>query len=156
MKTNDTQYWKMLEERYFAGTTTDEEERLLLHFAATTRDPAFRHLQAVLGFVCAERRQAKVAQSRRPAAFLRPTLKIYRRAAAAIVFLALGTTAVLHTISSLPLGTAGDENLVAYVGGQRITDKEQVISLMESTMQTMGTDTDIADQQLQDMLETLN
>ena len=52
MNHNDTQYWKSLEERYFAGTATDEEERLLLQFAATTSDPAFRPLQAVLGLVC--------------------------------------------------------------------------------------------------------
>ena len=45
---------------------------------------------------------------------------------------------------------------MAYVGGQRITDETQIISLMDSTLLAMGTGTDIADQQLQDMLETLD
>lgn len=156
MNNNDTQYWKLLEERYFAGTATDEEERLLLRFAATTRDPAFRQLQAVLGFVCAERRQAQAAPKKPASKFLRPTPKFYWRAAAAVVLIALGTTTALRTIDSMQRNMTADESLVAYVGGKRITDKEQVISLMDSTMQAMGTGTDIADQQLQDMLETLN
>lgn len=149
MNHNDTQYWKMLEERYFDGTATDDEERLLLRFAAATTDPAFRELQAVLGFVSAERRQSKTARSRRRAVIL-------RYAAAAVVFLAVGITALLRTVSTVSLSTAPEENIVAYVGGQRITDETEVISLMNSTLQAMGTDTDIADQQLQDMLETLN
>lgn len=149
MEHNDTQYWKMLEERYFEGTATDEEERLLIHFAATTTDSAFRELQAVLGFVCAERRQSKSVSSKHRTA-------VFRYAAAAAVLLAVGTTAFLHTVSTVSIFTAPEEDIVAYVGGQRVTDEAEVISLMNSTLQAMGTDTDIADQQLQDMLETLD
>lgn len=149
MNSNDTLYWKMLEERYFDGTATDEEERLLLHFAATTTDPAFRELQAVLGFVCAERRQSKSVRSRRRTA-------VFRYAAAAAVLLAVGTTAILHTVSAGSFATTPEEDIVAYVGGQRITDEAEIISLMDSTLLAMGTGTDMADQQLQDMLETLD
>lgn len=149
MNSNDTQYWKMLEERYFDGTATDEEERLLLHFAATTTDPAFRELQAVMGFVCAERRQSKSVRSKRKMA-------VFRYAAAAAVLLAVGTTSILHTISAESFSTTPEEDIVAYVGGQRITDEAQIITLMDSTLLAMGADTDIAEQQLQDMLETLD
>lgn len=149
MNRNDTQYWKRLEERYFDGTATDEEERLLMQFAATTRDPAFRPLQAVLGFVCAERQQSKSARRKR-------RMEPLRHAAAAVVLLAVGTTALTRTFDLTVDSEPHDETLVAYVGGQRITDKAQIISLMDSTMQAMGTDTDIADQQLRDMLETLD
>ena len=93
MNHNATQYWKMLEERYFDGTATDEEERLLLHFAATTTDPAFRELQAVLGFVCAERRQSRSTLNKR-------RMAVFRYAAAAAVLLAVGTTTILHTIGT--------------------------------------------------------
>lgn len=148
MNHNDTQYWKMLEERYFDGTATDEEERLLLHFAATTTDPAFRELQAVLGFVCAERRQSKSVRSKR-------RMALFRYAAAAVL-LAVGTTTILRTIGTESFSTTPEEDIVAYVGGQRITDEAEIISLMDSTLLAMGTGTDIADQQLQDMLETLN
>lgn len=149
MNHNDTQYWKMLEERYFDGSATDEEERLLLHFAATTRDPAFRELQAVLGFVSAERRQRKSVRRRR-------RMVVFRYAAAAMVFLAVGITTMLSTFSTDDFSTAPEEDIVAYVGGQRIIDEAQIITLMDSTLLAMGTDTDIAEQQLQDMLETLD
>lgn len=149
MNHNDTQYWKSLEERYFAGTATDEEERLLLQFAATTSDPAFRPLQAVLGFVCVERRQIKTARRRRRMGAL-------RYAAAAAVLLAVGVTTILRTICTAPLTATAEEGLVAYVGGQRVTDEAQIIALMNSTLETMGDETDLAEQQLQDMLETLD
>lgn len=149
MNRNDTQYWRMLEERYFDGTATDEEERLLLQFAATTTDPAFRELQAVLGFVCAERKQHKTARRKR-------SMGLIRHAAAAVVLLAIGATAVVRTVNTVSLTDGGSEGMVAYVGGERITDEAQIISLMDSTLQSMGTGTDIAEQQLQDMLETLN
>lgn len=149
MNSNNTPYWKMLEERYFDGTATDEEERLLLRFAATTTDPAFHELQAVLGFVCAERRQSKAARRKRRKA-------VFRYAAAAVVVLAVGVTAILHSVSTELISTAPEEDMVAYVGGQRITDEAEILSLMNSTLQDMGTDIDIADQQLQDMLETLD
>lgn len=139
----------MLEKRYFDGTASDEEERLLLHFAATTTDPAFRELQAVLGFVCTERKQHKTARRKR-------SMGLIRHAAAAVVFLAVGTTAIFRTVSTAPFTDGSSEGMVAYVGGVRITDEEQIISLMDSTLQSMGTGTDIAEQQLQDMLETLN
>ena len=149
MNHNDTQYWKSLEERYFAGTATDEEERLLLQFAATTSDPAFRPLQAVLGFVCVERRQTKTARRRRRMGAL-------RYAAAAAVLLAVGVTTILRTISTAPLTATAEEGLVAYVGGQRVTDEAQIIALMNSTLETMGDETDMVELQLQDMLETLD
>lgn len=148
MNSNDTQYWKTLEERYFAGTATDEEERRLLQFAATTSDPAFRPLQAVLGFVCAERRQFQIDRRRR-------RMTVMRYAAAAVVLVAVGATALFRTISIAPLTAASEDGLVAYVGGQRVTDEAQIIALMNSTLDAMGDDTDLAEQQLRDMLETL-
>lgn len=149
MNSHDSLYWKTLQDRYFAGTATDEEERLLLQFAATTTDPAFRPLQAVLGFVCAERRQIKTIRRRR-------RMTVMRYAAAAVVLMAVGVTALLRTISMAPLTAAPEDGLVAYVGGQRVTDEAQIIALMNSTLETMGDDTDIVEQQLQDMLDTFD
>lgn len=149
MNRNDTLYWKSLEERYFAGTATDEEERLLMQFAATTSDPAFRPLQAVLGFVCVERRQMKAVRRRR-------RMSTLRYAAAAVALVAVGVTAILRTISIAPLTAAPEEGFVAYVGGQRVTDEAQIISLMNATLDAMGDDTDLAERQLRDMLETLD
>ena len=156
MNSNNTQYWKMLEERYFDGTATDEEERLLLRFAATTTDPAFHELQAVLGFVCAERSQSKAERRQSKAERRKRRMAVFRYAAAAAVILAVGVAAILRSVSTEPLPAAAEEDIVAYVGGQRITDEAEILSLMNSTLEAMGTDTDIADQQLQDMLETLD
>lgn len=155
MNSNNTQYWKMLEERYFDGTATDEEERLLLRFAATTTDPAFHELQAVLGFVCAERRQSKAERRQSKAERRKRRMAVFRYAAAAVI-LAVGVAAILRSVSTEPFPAAAEEDIVAYVGGQRITDEAEILSLMNSTLEAMGTDTDIADQQLQDMLETLD
>lgn len=160
MNNKDSQYWRSLEQRYFDATATDEEERLLMHFAATTTDPAFRELQAVLGFVCAERQPVKAARRK-------GQWRTFRRAAAAVLFLgmvggAAFRIATLTPTSTSPLpepavamNTEPDEDLVAYVAGQRITDEALIIAMVNSTLQEMNEDTDIAEEQLRDMLETL-
>lgn len=58
MKENkyNKEYWLDLQQRYFDAETTDEEERLLKSFAASTDDNDFSELQAVMGFACAKKK----------------------------------------------------------------------------------------------------
>lgn len=138
--TYDKTYWLRLAERYFEAETTSDEEAALRLYVTGNDDPDFDELRAVMGYSAVARR---LAEPRKPAFRLRRIV-----AAAAVVLLLIGV--------AVPLLAPGDE-YVAYVGGKRITDKEKVMQLMQNDMQSMtATDDDVIEQQMQDMLGTID
>ena len=112
---------KQLLERYYNGTTTNDEERLIRIFLASpaANGGVFDADRAVMGFLCTKR-----AKCRRTKAF-----KWIPIAAAACITIAIG----LWTYDYL---TTPD--YIAYVNGQEYTNEQFVITNMEQTMKTVG------------------
>ena len=144
MDNKEKQYWLQLSERYFEAETTDEEERQLRAFAATTDDPDFR---ATMGYLAVGRRQTAKA---RPAKSLALTIGRYAGIAASVL-LVFGLTWFVIGQRAVP------EDCVAYVHGQRVDDPNRVIALMQVNLQEMNMDAadDPVENQLRDMFETL-
>jgi hypothetical protein len=144
--TTDKTYWKALEERYFEGLTTKEEERLLRQFLTTemAQTEDFEELRAVMGFLAmgkAERKQKQIPLWRSP--------KVMRWSAAAC-FLLLAGIGVYHL---MPRTT-----YVAYVDGRRTTDKMEVLAQMHGVMTDINADTPTSTMEasMSDLLNTLN
>lgn len=134
-------YWLELQERYFEAETTTEEEQMLMQFAATTTDQDFQELKAVMGFVCAQKAQRPVEASPKTTT-RRKSGALLRNAIAAVFILTIAISAVVH-FNKTP-------DCIAYVGGERITDKAQVEQLMNDAVGEMCTQ-DIAEAQLAEM-----
>ena len=144
--TTDKTYWKTLEERYFEGLTTKEEERLLRQFLTTemAQTEDFEELRAVMGFLAmgkAERKQKQIPLWRSPKAM---------RWSAAACFLLLAGIGVYHL---MPRTT-----YVAYVDGRRTTDKMEVLAQMHGVMADINADTPTSTMEasMSDLLNTLN
>ena len=144
--TTDKTYWKALEERYFEGLTTKEEERLLRQFLSTemAQTEDFEELRAVMGFLAmgkAERKQKQIPLWRSP--------KVMRWSATAC-FLLLAGIGVYHL---MPRTT-----YVAYVDGRRTTDKMEVLAQMHGVMADINADTPTSTMEasMSDLLNTLN
>ena len=144
--TTDKTYWKALEERYFEGLTTKEEERLLRQFLTTeeAQSEDFEELRAVMGYLAmgkAERKQKQIPLWRSP--------KVMRWSAAAC-FLLLAGIGVYHL---MPRTT-----YVAYVDGRRTTDKMEVLAQMHGVMADINADTPTSTMEasMSDLLNTLN
>lgn len=144
--TTDKTYWKALEERYFEGLTTKEEERLLRQFLSTemAQTEDFEELRAVMGYLAmgkAERKQKQIPLWRSP--------KVMRWSVAAC-FLLLAGIGAYHL---MPRTT-----YVAYVDGRRTTDKMEVLAQMHGVMADINADTPTSTMEasMSDLLNTLN
>ena len=144
--TTDKTYWKTLEERYFDGLTTEEEERLLRQFLATemAQTEDFEELRAVMGYLAvgkAERKQKQIPLWRSP--------KVLKWSAAACFFI-LGGIGIYHLQSRT--------TYIAYVDGHRTTNKMEVIAQMHSVMADINADTPTSTMEasMSDLLNTLN
>ena len=144
--TTDKTYWKTLEERYFDGLTTDEEERLLRQFLATeeAQTAEFEELRAVMGYIAmgkVEHKKKVVPRWRRP--------EVVRWSAAACLVI-LGGVGLLHL---MPRTT-----YVAYIDGHRTTDKTEVLAQMHSIMVDINADSPTATMEasMSNLLNTLN
>lgn len=144
----DKQYWMDLCAKYFDAETTEGEEAQLRDFAATTEDPDFDELRAVMGFLAMERKMErgsmKIAQS--------TSNRSYWRIAgvAASFLLVVGLAAFWPKASAEP-------DCVAYVNGQVVTNPDQVMELMQQTMHDLTADLtlDPIESQLREMFEVL-
>lgn len=144
--TTDKTYWKILEERYFDGLTTDEEERLLHQFLATeeAQTAEFEELRAVMCYVAmgkVEHKKKVVPLWRRP--------EVVRWSAVACLVI-LGGIGLLHL---MPRTT-----YVAYIDGRRTTNKMEVIAQMHSVMSDVNADTPTSEMEasMSNLLNTLN
>lgn len=146
MKENERTYqqWKELAERYFEAQTTDVEEEALARFLATpaSQGKEFDELRAVMGFVATGRAIHKRQRMRRV------RLRYYAAAAAITGVLAL--TAVWQV-------TERTNVCVAYINGERYTDKEIVFSEAMKSIDKVRHDLpqETVQEQLSDIFQTI-
>ena len=134
--------WQEVVNRYFDGETSEEEDRLLRRFLATEagQGSEFDEVRAVMSVFAAEK---AVKQTRNKSRKLWPWL-----AAACVAGLAwLLWTSIEGT----------QDVCVAYVNGQKITDRNEVLALMQESwddieMQETG---NTVEEQLTDLFNTL-
>ena len=146
MKENERTYqqWKELAERYFEAQTTDVEEEALARFLATpaSQGKEFDELRAVMGFVATGRAIHNRQRTRRV------RLRYYAAAAAITGVLAL--TAVWQV-------TERTNVCVAYINGERYTDKEIVFSEAMKSIDKVRHDLpqETVQEQLSDIFQTI-
>lgn len=146
MKENERTYqqWKELAERYFEAQTTDVEEEALARFLATpaSQGKEFDELRAVMGFLATGRAIHKRQRMRRV------RLRYYAAAAAITGVLAL--TAVWQV-------TERTNVCVAYINGERYTDKEIVFSEAMKSIDKVRHDLpqETVQEQLSDIFQTI-
>lgn len=146
MKENERTYqqWKELAERYFEAQTTDVEEEALARFLATpaSQGKEFDELRAVMGFVATGRAIHNRQRIRRV------RLRYYAAAAAITGVLAL--TAVWQVAQRTNV-------CVAYINGERYTDKEIVFSEAMKSIDKVRHDLpqETVQEQLSDIFQTI-
>lgn len=146
MKENERTYqqWKELAERYFEAQTTDVEEEALARFLATpaSQGKEFDKLRAVMGFIATGR----AIHNRQRTRGVR--LRYYAAAAAITGVLAL--TAVWQVAQRTNV-------CVAYINGERYTDKEIVFSEAMKSIDKVRHDLpqETVQEQLSDIFQTI-
>lgn len=146
MKENERTYqqWKELAERYFEAQTTDIEEEALARFLATpaSQGKEFDEVRAVMGFVATGRAIHNRQRTRRV------RLRYYAAAAAITGVLAL--TAVWQVAERTNV-------CVAYINGERYTDKEIVFSEAMKSIDKVRHDLpqETVQEQLSDIFQTI-
>lgn len=128
-----------LSERYFRAETSAAEEEWLRHFVLSPQGsgPEWDELRAVLSFTAMGRQLHHATRHPMPATAVtgRCHRPLYRAAAVlAVALLGTGAWWTAHRTTDEPADVC-----VAYVGGQRITDRAQVMALMHESMSDIGT-----------------
>ena len=155
-------------ERYFEAQTSEEEEFALKCFAASAEaeaDPRFDELRAVMGLAAVGRRinaqtSSVCTAGMQPSVRLepsaqtrtrRPVLRLVRTFSAAAACVAVVAGASMLFLHREP-------ECVAYIGGQRTTDPQQVTLAMHRSMEQMGQTADVptVENQLNEMFQQLD
>lgn len=138
------QQWKELAERYFEAQTTDVEEEALARFLATpaSQEKEFDELRAVMGFVATGRAIHNRQRTRR--------VRLRYYAAAAAITGVLAMTAVWQVAQRTNV-------CVAYINGERYTDKEIVFSEAMKSIDKVRHDLpqETVQEQLSDIFQTI-
>ncbi len=126
------QYWEMLIQRYFEAETTEAEEKKLRSFLSTSPglDSRYDEVRAVMGYLAVGRSLNKKKMARRPSRMIR-TMRHVGVAAS----LALMIGFVSFYWSDL---ISDRESYVAYVDGNKITDRAIVSQLMQESFAGVG------------------
>ena len=126
------QYWEMLIQRYFEAETTEAEEKELRSFLSTSPglDSRYDEVRAVMGYLAVGRSLNKKKMARRPSRMIR-TMRHVGVAAS----LALMIGFVSFYWSDL---ISDRESYVAYVDGNKITDRAIVSQLMQESFAGVG------------------
>ena len=146
MKENERTYqqWKELAERYFEAQTTDVEEEALARFLATpaSQGKEFDELRAVMGFVATGRAIHNRQRTR--------GVRFRYYAAAAAITGVLALTAVWQMAERTNV-------CVAYINGERYTDKEIVFSEALKSIDKVKHDLqqETVQEQLSDIFQTI-
>lgn len=113
-------------DRYFEGETTLDQERQLRQLLATTTDdsPDIAEARAVLGVT------KKIAGSRRRPYFKR--FVVSSVAASVIVAVLIGGAVLSRQQTQHPV-------MMAYVGGEKTTDTDDVLAIMHSQLSSIST-----------------
>lgn len=126
------QYWEMLIQRYFEAETTEAEVNELRSFLSTSPglDSRYDEVRAVMGYLAVGRSLNKKKMARRPSRMIR-TMRHVGVAAS----LALMIGFVSFYWSDL---ISDRESYVAYVDGNKITDRAIVSQLMQESFAGVG------------------
>ena len=147
---------RTLTDRFFDGDTTPEEEQELYDFYRQDDVPEdlrsnqelFRDLGALATLVPEVGEAPVPASNPEPARTLAPRRRWWMAAAAVAAVLIVG--GVLWQAGMGPSPTRWDEDeCVAYIYGQRVTDRNVVLGEMQKTMTAMTADgSDVVEEQL--------
>ena len=144
-----TEEWSQLVERYFEATLSDDEERELRLFLASdaSSSPIFDEAKAVIGYIATVKTRKQQGNTRKRNSIIG---QIARYSAAAAI---IGAIIVGIRYNSTP-----SEICVAYIDGERYTDRATVLAQMHKAMAHVSNNTSqySAQQQLSDIFGTLN
>ena len=130
-------YYIDLSERWFDALLTEDEERALKAFLASTDDPDFDEIKAVAGFF-ATGKTAYGAQeeNHRPARQRRTTHRL--------AWAAIAVAASLALVAAIGLYNQRQNQCYILAYGEKSTDKELALKSMEATLSSLfGTAPDI-------------
>lgn len=118
----DKEKYKNLMQRYWDAETTPEEERDLARYVARVDDPEFEELRGVLGYLSIGK-EKKVRKVR--------TVHLFP-----LVAVAASIAAVIAIGFSLRYSgaKADDELYICYSYGEKMTDNQQVMASVESSL----------------------
>lgn len=130
-------YYIDLSERWFDALLTEDEERALKAFLASTDDPDFDEIKAVAGFF-AKGKAVYGAQeeNHRPAR--------QRRTTHQLAWAAIAVAASLALVAAIGLYNQRQNQCYILAYGEKSTDKELALESMEATLSSLfGTAPDI-------------
>ena len=160
---------RTLTERFFDGDTTPEEEQELYDFYRQDDIPKdlrsnqelFRDLAALATLAPSNRvgaapvpaRKSVPARDLSPGRDLTPHRSLWWMAAAAVAVVLIAGGGIIWRAGTGPAPTPWDEDeCVAYIYGQRVTDRDMVLGEMQKTMTAMTADgSDVVEEQLKAM-----
>ena len=146
------QYWEMLIQRYFEAETTEAEENELRSFLSTSPDLDSRYdeVRAVMGYLAMGRSLNKKKMARRPSRMIR-TMRHVGVAASLALMIGFVSFYWSDLISER-------ESYVAYVDGNKITDRAIVSQLMQESFAVVGIGEpkEDAEAQLMEMFTVIN
>lgn len=130
-------YYIDLSERWFDALLTEDEERVLKAFLASTDDPDFDEIKAVAGFFAMGKAvYGAQEENHRPAR--------QRRTAHRLAWAAIAVAASLALVAAIGLYNQRQNQCYILAYGEKSTDKELALESMEATLSSLfGTAPDI-------------
>lgn len=130
-------YYIDLSERWFDALLTDDEERALKAFLASTDDPDFNEIKAVAGFFATGKAvYGAQEENHRPARQRRTTHRL--------AWAAIAVAASLALVAAIGLYNQRQNQCYILAYGEKSTDKELALESMEATLSSLfGTAPDI-------------
>ena len=130
-------YYIDLSERWFDALLTEDEERALKAFLASTDDPDFDEIKAVAGFFATGKAMyGAQEENHRPARQRRTTHRL--------AWAAIAVAASLALVAAIGLYNQRQNQCYILAYGEKSTDKELALESMEATLSSLfGTAPDI-------------
>ena len=130
-------YYIDLSERWFDALLTEDEERTLKAFLASTDDPDFDEIKAVAGFFATGKAvYGAQEENHRPARQRRTTHRL--------AWAAIAVAASLALVAAIGLYNQRQNQCYILAYGEKSTDKELALESMEATLSSLfGTAPDI-------------
>jgi hypothetical protein len=130
-------YYIDLSERWFDALLTEDEERALKAFLASTDDPDFDEIKAVAGFFATGKAvYGAQEENHRPARQRRTTHRL--------AWAAIAVAASLALVAAIGLYNQRQNQCYILAYGEKSTDKELALESMEATLSSLfGTAPDI-------------
>jgi hypothetical protein len=130
-------YYTDLSERWFDALLTEDEERALKAFLASTDDPDFDEIKVVAGFFATGKAVYGAQEENH-----RPTRQ--RRTTHRLAWAAIAVAASLALVAAIGLYNQRQNQCYILAYGEKSTDKELALESMEATLSSLfGTAPDI-------------